>query len=134
MSKKIIFIHPNFPGQFLHLARRLVASGNEVVGLGEAGNLKRQAGMVRGAKLVGYSLKERTSKTHHYARLFEGNSIRAQATLQLCLNLKKEGFRPDVIAGHTGWGDMLFLREVFPEARICGYFNEGEWVDYNLID
>jgi glycosyltransferase involved in cell wall biosynthesis len=122
MSRKILFIHPNFPGQFLHLARRLVASGNEVVGLGEAGNLKRQARMVPGVKLVGYSLKERTSKTHHYARLFEDSTVRAQATLQLCLNLKKEGFRPDVIAGHTGWGDLLFLREVFPEARICGYF------------
>ena len=122
MSKKIIFIHPNFPGQFLHLARRLVASGNEVVGLGEAANLKRQARMVPGVKLVGYSLKSQNSKTHHYARLFEGHAIRAQAALQLCLNLKKEGFRPDVIAGHTGWGDMLFLREVFPEARICGYF------------
>ena len=122
MSKNFLFIHPNFPGQFLHLARRLVASGNEVVGLGEAANLKRQARMVPGVKLVGYSLKSQNAKTHHYARLFEGHAIRAQAALQLCLNLKKEGFRPDVIAGHTGWGDMLFLREVFPEARICGYF------------
>jgi glycosyltransferase involved in cell wall biosynthesis len=122
MPKKILLIHPNFPGQFLHLARRLVASGNEVVGLGEAVNLKRQVRMVPGVKLVGYSLKSQNSKTHHYARLFEGNSIRAQAALQLCLNLKKEGFRPDVIAGHTGWGDMLFLREVFPEVRICGYY------------
>lgn len=122
MSQKFLFIHPNFPGQFLHLSRRFVAEGREVVGLGEVANLKRQARMVPGVKLVGYSLKSQNSKTHHYARLFEGNSIRAQATLQLCLNLKKEGFRPDVIAGHTGWGDMLFLREVFPEARICGYF------------
>ena len=122
MPRRFLFIHPNFPGQFLHLARRLVSSGSEVVGLGEATNLKRQARMVPGVKLVGYSLKSQTSKTHHYARLFEANTIRAQAALQLCLNLKKEGFRPDVIAGHTGWGDMLFLREVFPEARICGYF------------
>ena len=122
MARKFLFIHPNFPGQFLHVARRLIAEGHEVVGLGEAGNLKRQAGLVHGAKLVGYSLKNRASKAHHYARLFEDSTVRAQATLQLCLNLKKEGFRPDVIAGHTGWGDMLFLREVFPEARICGYF------------
>ena len=122
MPRRFLFIHPNFPGQFLHLARSLAASGNEVVGLGESANLKRQARMVPGVKLVGYSLKPQNSKTHHYARLFEGNTIRAQAALQLCLNLKKEGFRPDVITGHTGWGDMLFLREVFPEARICGYF------------
>lgn len=122
MPRRFLFIHPNFPGQFLHVARRLVAEGKEVVGLGEVGNLKRQAGMVPGVKLVGYSLKAPPSKTHHYARLFEGNALRAQAALRLCLNLKKEGFRPDVIAGHTGWGDMLFLREVFPDARICGYF------------
>jgi glycosyltransferase involved in cell wall biosynthesis len=122
MQKNFIFIHPNFPGQFLHLARQLVVKGCRVVGLGEASNLKRQAGLVPGVKLVGYSLKTPTSKTHHYARLFEGNTLRAQAMLRLCLNLKKEGFRPDVIVGHSGWGDMLFLREVFPDARICGYF------------
>ena len=87
MPEKILFIHPNFPGQFLHVARRLVAEGHEVVGLGEAGNLKRQAGLVHGAKLVGYSLKNRASKAHHYARLFEDSTVRAQATLQLCLNL-----------------------------------------------
>jgi len=122
MPEKILYIHPNFPGQFLHAARRMVANGHLVVGLGEAENLKRQTGMVPGAKLVGYSLKEYKSKAHHYSRLYEESTVRAQAALQLCLNLKKEGFRPDVIAGHAGWGDMLFLREVFPEARICGYF------------
>ena len=122
MARKFLLIHPNFPGQFLHVARRLVAGGDEVVGLGEAANLKRQAGMVPGAKLVGYSLRDRASKPHHYARLFEDSTVRARAALQICLNLKKEGFQPDVIAGHTGWGDMLFLREVFPEAKICGYF------------
>jgi glycosyltransferase involved in cell wall biosynthesis len=122
MQKNFIFIHPNFPGQFLHLARQLVVKDCRVVGLGETANLKRQAGLVPGVKLVGYSLKTPTSKTHHYARLFEGNTLRAQAMLRLCLNLKKEGFRPDVIVGHSGWGDMLFLREVFPDARICGYF------------
>jgi glycosyltransferase involved in cell wall biosynthesis len=122
VQKKILFIHPNFPGQFLHVARQLIADGCEVVALGEAANLKRQAGMVTGAKLVGYSLKNPESKSHHYARVFEGSAVRAQAVLRVCLALKKDGFSPDVIAGHTGWGDMLFLREVFPEARICGYF------------
>ncbi|MFL5157983.1 MAG: hypothetical protein ACJ8D1_07240, partial [Microvirga sp.] len=31
---KIAFVHQNFPGQFLRLARSFVAEGHEVVGLG----------------------------------------------------------------------------------------------------
>jgi glycosyltransferase involved in cell wall biosynthesis len=122
-NKRHLFIHPNFPGQFLHVARHLVAQGADVLGVGEHANVQRQAGMVKGARLLGYKLPRRAAKeTHHYLRGTEENALRGQAVLRLCLALKKEGYRPDVIAAHTGWGDTLFLREAFPQARISGYF------------
>jgi glycosyltransferase involved in cell wall biosynthesis len=120
---KYLFIHPNFPGQFLHVAKHLVALGDDVLGVGEYHNVQKQAGMVKGAKLLGYKLPRSAAKeTHHYLRGTEGHALRGQAALRLCLALKKEGFKPDVIAAHTGWGDTLFLREAFPDARIAGYF------------
>jgi glycosyltransferase involved in cell wall biosynthesis len=117
-----LFIHPNFPGQFLHLARHLVAQGHEVTGIGEVENLKRQAKLVPGARLIGYKIPKEETNPHPHARVFEVAAARGRATLRVCLSLAKQGWKPEVIAAHTGWGDTLFLREAFPEARICGYF------------
>ena len=33
----------------------------------------------------------------------------------------RHGYVPDVIFGHGGWGETLFLREVWPEARLLVY-------------
>ncbi len=121
-KRRYLFIHPNFPGQFLHLARHLVAEGHEVTGLGEADNLKRQAKLVPGVRLVGYKIPREETKPHPQARVFEEAAARGRTTLQVCLSLAKQGWEPEIVAAHTGWGDTLFLREVFPNARICGYF------------
>ncbi|MBV5324941.1 MAG: glycosyltransferase, partial [Rhodospirillaceae bacterium] len=43
---------------------------------------------------------------------------------EVCHALRDEGFVPDVIFGHCGWGVTLYLREAFPKARLIGYF---EW-------
>jgi glycosyltransferase involved in cell wall biosynthesis len=35
--------------------------------------------------------------------------------------LKRAGFKPDVIFTHNGWGEALFLKDVFPQARVLLY-------------
>lgn len=35
--------------------------------------------------------------------------------------LKQQGYHPDVCICHLGWGDSLFVREVFPETPVLGY-------------
>jgi glycosyltransferase involved in cell wall biosynthesis len=72
---------------------------------------------------VGYKIpKDDSAKGHPQVRVLDEAARRARATLQVCLALAKQGWEPEIIAAHTGWGDTLFLREVFPKARICGYF------------
>ncbi len=91
--------------------------------MGEAENLRRQSKLVPGVRLVGYKIpKDDFAKTHPQVRGLDEAARRARATLQVCLALAKQGWEPEIIAAHTGWGDTLFLREVFPKARICGYF------------
>src|SRR5687767_15996421 len=46
--------------------------------------------------------------------------------------LRREGFRPDVIFAHIGWGEALFLKDVFPEARhllYCEFFYRARGAD-----
>lgn len=121
-TRRYLFIHPNFPGQFLHLARHLIVEGHEVTGMGEVENLKRQARLVPGVRLVGYKIPREETNPHPHGRTFEAAAARGRATLQVCQALVKQGWEPEIIAAHTGWGDTLFLREVFPKAKICGYF------------
>src|SRR5687767_15250149 len=46
--------------------------------------------------------------------------------------LRREGFRPDVIFAHIGWGEALFLKDIFPEARVllyCEFFYRARGAD-----
>ncbi|MEF9604587.1 glycosyl transferase family 1, partial [Paracoccus sp. PXZ] len=33
----------------------------------------------------------------------------------------RHGYTPDVIFGHSGWGETLFLREIWPDAKLLVY-------------
>lgn len=62
-----------------------------------------------------------TPQTHHYVRPLEGAVRRGQAVVRACLEFKKQGFTPDIIYAHPGWGEAMFLKDVFPEARVTMY-------------
>lgn len=62
--------------------------------------------------------------THRYLHGFEADVLHGQAVYEACDALKRDGFVPDVILAHCGWGLPLYLREAFPHARLVGYF---EW-------
>lgn len=120
---KLLFIHQNFPGQFGHLAPALAAiPGNQVVALVDAKN-RQEAKALPGVRLISYDPpKDPSAETHWYIRGFETQVRRGQQIAKLCMAMKREGFVPDIICVHTGWGEALFLRDVFPESIILGYF------------
>ena len=33
----------------------------------------------------------------------------------------RHGFHPDIVIGHPGWGETLFLKEIWPHARLLVY-------------
>ncbi|MEM7444803.1 MAG: glycosyltransferase family 4 protein [Pseudomonadota bacterium] len=119
----ICFVHQNFPGQYKHLAPALAEQqGNQVIGIGE----QRRLGRLRHPKVkeVGYPTPRGASKTTHpYVVGLEASVRRGQATARVALELRKKGFVPDMVCCHPGWGDGLFLRDVWPEAKSL-YFHE----------
>jgi glycosyltransferase involved in cell wall biosynthesis len=38
------------------------------------------------------------------------------------MQLKAQGWRPELILCHAGWGEGLFLKDVYPEVRVVQYF------------
>ena len=51
-------------------------------------------------------------------RNFTTMSDRGVSVARFCQRLRAEGYVPDVIYGHSGWGETLFLKEVWPEAKL----------------
>ncbi len=131
---RILFIHQNFPGQYRHLARVLAAtSGNQVLAVGEAANLQRLDGVHPAIQRIGYHLKGRRVTTGNpWLKDLEAAVVRGQIVSQIALELRARGFVPDRIIGHPGWGETLFLRDVYPRARIlsyCEFYYQGEGAD-----
>jgi len=115
----ILFIHQNFPGQFKHLAPALVAKGHKVAAL--TMRVKKR-GQWQGVDMIPYTIRRSPSKgLHPWLVDFETKLLRAESCYAAATDLKKAGFSPDVIVAHPGWGEPMFLRDLWPEARIGLY-------------
>lgn len=115
---RILFIHQNAPGQFRHLAPHLAAEpGNQVVFLGA-----RDSGLPAPVRSLRYPPPRPASPgTHQYLHRMENSVRRGQAVVRACLALKQEGFVPDVVVAHAGWGETMFLRDALPRTRLLSY-------------
>lgn len=118
---KILFIHPNFPAQFRHLARILGSDPKYEVIFAT----KRLEGEIPGVKKIIYEVsREARPETHHYVRTLENAVLQGQGLYRVATELKKQGFYPDIVYGHSGWGPTLFVKDIFPRAQFLCYF---EW-------
>lgn len=118
---RILLVHPNFPSQMRSLAQVLAANPqNDVRFLTMTG-----AGELPGVRKIIYKPKREASKeTHHYLRGYEQAILQGQAAYMACMEAKKEGFIPDLVFGHAGWGPTLFLKDAFPRTPTAYNF---EW-------
>ena len=116
----LLFIHQNFPGQFRHIAAHFAADPSKrVVAIGEASNLEKASAIHPRIERRPYaSPKGAHETTHPYVRGYEAAVRRGLAVADVAARLKSERFVPDLIMAHPGWGEALFLRDVFPSARI----------------
>jgi glycosyltransferase involved in cell wall biosynthesis len=122
---KYLFIHQNYPGQFRHLAAALAATpGNHIAAIADEKSAKEAAASLpANAVLLTYASPPGASKeTHQYLRSYEASIRRGQQVARLLLTLRDKGYTPDIICVHAGWGEALFIKEVFPKALVLGYF------------
>ncbi|WP_121629100.1 glycosyltransferase [Tropicibacter alexandrii] len=116
---KILLIHQNFPGQYKHLAPALVAQGHEVIAL----TCKvKEPQTWKGVKIIPYAIQGNSTKNiHPWLADFETKIIRATSCYRGAKALREQGFIPDVICAHHGWGESMFLKDIWPEARLGLY-------------
>jgi len=128
----ILFVHQNFPAQFRHLAPALRARGHQVVALGQQAKADETPGVDAHRYQVA---RGQAADTHPLAREFEAKVIRAEACAQRAQALARDGFVPDLIVAHPGWGEALYLKDIFPRARLIAYaeyFYRAEGQDFGF--
>jgi glycosyltransferase involved in cell wall biosynthesis len=118
---QVLFLHPNFPAQFRHLAVALAKDPQNQVVFGT----NRAQGELPGVQKMLYQPKREPSpETHRYVRPLEKAVLTGQAVFRGLQPLKTQGFYPDVVYAHSGWGPGLFVKDLFPRTKYCCYF---EW-------
>lgn len=118
---KILFLHSNFPAQFRHLAINLAKNADNRIVFGTT----RKEGQIPGVyKLIYTPSREPQRETHHYIKPLESAVLHGQAVYRELNKLKKDGFYPEIVYGHSGWGPTMFIKDVFPRSKLLCYF---EW-------
>lgn len=111
---------PKFSAQFRHLAPALAAAGHQVVALTVNGPGESLPGVriVRYEDRLAAHVRRQRSTTPDD---WQSKVIRGTAAADAMQALRDEGFAPDVVFAHPGWGEALFVRAVSPSARLLVY-------------
>jgi glycosyltransferase involved in cell wall biosynthesis len=129
----ILFVHQNFPGQFAFLAPALAVRGHRVVAISHKGG----DGALPGIELCQYDIPRGiTPGIHPLSSEWEAKVLRGEACAAVAEKLRDGGFVPDLIIAHPGWGEALYLQDVFPQAPLLClteffYRSKGQEADFD---
>ncbi|GIT92692.1 glycosyl transferase [Jannaschia pagri] len=117
---KILLVHQNMPGQYRELLDWLIQQGtHELVFLTQRRNYPEVPGV---NKVVYRSHHTPAKDAYGLSRVWEEAAGMGYGAALAAQELKARGFVPDVILGHTGWGELLFMKHVYPDSPILGFF------------
>lgn len=121
---RILFIHQGFPGQFKHLVPALQQAGNQISVISSTKIDKKALGNL---DFNPYKLNRGNANGIHPLCIeIESKVIRGEAVAREALRLKHQGFIPELIIGHPGWGEMLFLGDIWgnvPQIHYVEFFH-----------
>lgn len=116
---RILFIHPNMPGQYKHLARSFGAEGGHEIYF----ITKHKTASIPGITRATWQLTKKTApETHRYLGNISDAVITGQHVWRVCNELKtKKNFTPDIVIAHPGWGDAMFVKDIFPGVPLLNF-------------
>jgi len=116
----ILFVHHNLPSQYIHLLRAMAkAKGVNLLGISHGLTAQELSEEV---SYIQYAITRRnTGGLLPLAKEIETKIIRAEACAIKLNEIKKEGYQPDMICAHPGWGEPLFVKDIWPNAPLLTY-------------
>lgn len=108
----------------------LARQGHEVVAIGITGR------PIPGVKFVQYTPQVgRMGNAKDLWKDFDTKLVRGSACAAAMESLKRQGFAPDTIVAHPGWGEALFCKDVWPQARVivfAEFYYAADGADYSF--
>jgi len=109
LTMRLLCVHQNFPGQFRDLAPALAERGHCIKAISSSGRTSHPE-----IEILRYQLsKTERSGIHRLSGEVDEWIRRSELAAQKAEQLRREGWAPDVILAHPGWGESLLLRDVF---------------------
>ena len=118
---KILFLHPNFPAQFKHIAKAFGDIGHDVQFLCQThyGRTLPKVSRITLKNKAGHEFLESKSTS-----LVERSQILGNQFREGFIYLKQNSWNPEIIISHSGWGCGLHAKEIWPESKLISYL---EW-------
>ena len=114
-----LFIHQNFPGQYRHIVQDLAGEPGNTVYFITQPNENEMSGVHK----ITYPKDRRGPvNCHAYSAEIDRAIHTGASVMEVCRNLEMDGFQPDVIVGHGGWGETLFVKDVYPDVPVLSNF------------
>jgi len=104
----ILLVHQNFPGQFRELAPAWLASGHRVSAVGSA-----PWSCDPGHRLAGLAYFPYACPAHRWRP--QVLAVHLQRLAQ------QEQLRPDVVIVHSGWGEAIPIKDIWPHTSLVVY-------------
>ena len=129
---RVLFVHQNFPGQYVHIARHLAQSGHQVSFITQPRTIE-----IEGVRKLEYRPVRRVTGNHTYLHELENSVENGLAVARVCQWLDRDGYVPDIVIGHNGWGEILYVKDVWPKSPFLGYFeffyrSSGSDIDFDI--
>jgi glycosyltransferase involved in cell wall biosynthesis len=124
-----LFIHQNFPGQYKNIVRHLADQPENRVYFISRPNDNQMLGV---DKIIYDLAPIPTLNCHPLTIDFDVAVRHGMAVADVCRHLVASGVRPDIICGHSGWGELMFVKDVFPDTPVLSYFEF--YYHFNNVD
>jgi len=114
-----VFIHQNFPGQYANIVRHLAHQpAHQVYFITQTGHTD-----IPGVRKIVYRPEAMFScSCNSYTGVFDSAVRAGVAVADVCRGLRADGVVPDIVVGHCGWGETLFVKDVFPDVPVLSCF------------
>jgi glycosyltransferase involved in cell wall biosynthesis len=129
---KILFAHRLFASQFSRMCTFLPKMGDYEIYFMSMETPDQMEGVQQRFYEKPRSV---TPEIHPYVAPFEAAALMGQAAAKTAQQLKQSGWTPDLIVGHTAWGETMFLKTVYPHVPLLAYpefFHKIEGGDYGF--